>query len=237
MSQDLQKTESTNLISAIERAASNPEVDVEKMQALLNMQERIFNKQAEIEFNKSMMQSQMEMRPVSSNAINNQTRSKYATYDQLDNAVRPIYTRHGFSLSFDTGESPDAESVLVLCYVSHVGGFSRTYRALMPADGKGAKGSSVMTRTHASGAAFSYGARYLLKMIFNIAVGEHDTDGNMPVERISEDQVANIEALIDEVGANLHAFCKYMQVDSLDRIRATEYDRAVKALEMKRKPA
>jgi hypothetical protein len=47
----------------------------------------------------------------------------------------------------------------------------------MPADGKGAKGGDVMTRTHAAGSAFSYGQRYLLKLIFNIATGEDD-DGN-----------------------------------------------------------
>jgi hypothetical protein len=48
----------------------------------------------------------------------------------------------------------------------------------MPADGKGAKGGDVMTKTHATGAAVSYGQRYLLKMIFNLAVGEVDDDGN-----------------------------------------------------------
>ena len=48
----------------------------------------------------------------------------------------------------------------------------------MPADGKGAKGGEVMTKTHAMGAATAYGMRYLLKMIWNVAVGEDDTDGN-----------------------------------------------------------
>jgi hypothetical protein len=44
------------------------------------------------------------------------------------------------------------------------------HRIDMPADGKGAKGGDVMTKTHAMGAAASYGQRYLLKLIFNIAV-------------------------------------------------------------------
>jgi hypothetical protein len=68
----------------------------------------------------------------------------------------------------------------VLCHVSHSAGHERTYQIDMPADGKGAKGGDVMTKTHAAGAAASYGMRYLLKMIFNLAVGEDDTDGNMP---------------------------------------------------------
>lgn len=68
--------------------------------------------------------------------------------------------------------------VRVLCYVAHAQGHSRTYHIDMPADGKGAKGGDVMTKTHAVGAGASYGMRYLLKMIFNVAVGEDDADGN-----------------------------------------------------------
>lgn len=54
----------------------------------------------------------------------------------------------------------------------------KPYQIDMPADGKGAKGGDVMTKTHATGAAASYGMRYLLKMIFNVAIGEEDRDGN-----------------------------------------------------------
>ena len=234
MSNELAKQDSVNFISAIERAASNPEIDIAKMQALLDMQERVLNRNAEMEFNQAMVDAQTEMRPVSADMDNKQTRSKYASYAKLDNAIRPIYTKHGFSLSFNVGETSQ-DMADVICYVSHIGGHTRTYHAPMPADGKGAKGGDVMTKTHAMGAAFSYGARYLLKMIFNVAVGEDDTDGNMPVERISEEQQANLTSLIEEIGANYHAFLKYMQAESLDRIRADQYDRAVSALEAKRK--
>jgi hypothetical protein len=71
----------------------------------------------------------------------------------------------------------------------------------MPSDGKGAKGGDVMTKTHATGAAMSYGARYLLKFIFNIAVGEEDSDGNVPTpldeSRVVEalDAIANCASL------------------------------------------
>jgi hypothetical protein len=60
----------------------------------------------------------------------------------------------------------------------HLGGHVKPYQVDMPADGKGAKGGDVMTKTHATGSALSYGMRYLLKLIFNVAVGEDDDDGN-----------------------------------------------------------
>ena len=58
----------------------------------------------------------------------------------------------------------------VVCYVS-LGAHTRKYKADMPADRKGAKGGNVITKTHATGAAMSYGMRYLLKYIFNVAIG------------------------------------------------------------------
>ena len=155
---------------------NNAAIDV--IERLAALQEKAMNRDAEQQFNESMNKAQSELGRVAPDLTNPQTRSRYASYAALDRTIRPVYSRHGFSLSFDTGDSPAPEMVRVLCYVSHRGGFTRTYRVDMPADGKGAKGGDVMTKTHASGAAISYGRRYLLNSIFNIAIGDEDTDGN-----------------------------------------------------------
>lgn len=200
---------STSILQVIERAALNPDINIEKMERLLVMQERIMAKSAEAQFNAAMTEAQMEMRPISADAENPQTRSKYASYAQLDRSLRPIYTKHGFALSYDEGDSPKPEHVRVLCYVSHTGGHSRTYHRDMPADGKGAKGGDVMTKTHAAGAAGSYGARYLLKGIFNVAVGEDDRDGNdvgkkaEPMPEGYEKWKADLAAVAEEGSARL----------------------------------
>lgn len=170
------------LLQVIARAASDPAVDIDKMERLLAMQERVMERNAESAFNEAMRAAQGEMRQVSTDANNPQTRSRYATYAAIDAALRQIYTRCGFSISYGTGDAPEGY-VRVIAYVSHVGGHTRQYKADMPADGKGAKGGDVMTKTHAFGAGTSYGMRYLLKMIFNVAIGEYDLDGNDPVQR------------------------------------------------------
>lgn len=173
-------TQAGALIAAIERAARDPSVDIVKLKELFAMRKEIAMEAAEAAFNAAMTEAQKEMRPISTDAENPQTRSKYATYAKLDRALRPIYTKHGFAISYDEGDCQKPDWVRCLAYVSHSGGFTRTYRRDMPADGKGAKGGDVMTKTHAVGAAHSYGDRYLLKGIFNIAVGEDDKDGNDP---------------------------------------------------------
>lgn len=170
--------QSSTILLIIERAARDPSVDIDKMERLILMQERIGARQAQIDYDNAMSDAQEAMKAIRADAENPQTKSRYATYAALDHAVRPIYSRHGFALSFNTGDSPKADELRVLCSVSHRGGHRQEYKLDMPADGKGARGGDVMTRTHATGAAASYGQRYLLKLIFNLAVGDIDDDGN-----------------------------------------------------------
>lgn len=166
------------IVHIIERAARDPSIDIDKLQRLLDMREAAEQRQTERAFDAAMSAAQAEMRPVTRDANNPQTRSRYATYFAMDQALRPIYTEHGFSLSFNTRPCETAADILVLCRVAHRTGHSREYSIVMPADGRGIKGGEMMTRTHATGSAVTYGQRYLLKMIFNVATGEADDDGN-----------------------------------------------------------
>lgn len=195
MERELPVPVTTSLLQVIERAAANPNVDIDKMERLLAMQERIVARDAETAWNDAMHACQTEMRPIAADASNPQTRSKYASYAQLDRALRPIYTAHDFSISWNTASSDKPEHVRVLGYLSR-GGHTRTYQVDMPTDGKGAKGGDVMTKTHATGAGMSYGQRYLLKGMFNVRIGEEDNDGNtegMPEAEVAE-WITKIEA-------------------------------------------
>lgn len=187
--------ESAALLSVIERAASNPEVDVGKMERLMQMHERILARNAEQAFNDAMNTAQSHIGRIAANKENPQTKSWYPTYAALDREIRPVYSSNGFALSFDTEPSEVESMVRVLCYVSHSAGHTRTYHVDMPADGKGAKGGDVMTKTHAAGSAMSYGMRYLLKLIFNVAVGvDLDDDGNGASDNPNAKNLAMIAA-------------------------------------------
>ncbi len=217
-------------VEMFERLARDPNASVDKIERLMALWERGEAKKAESAFNVAMSAAQREMRPVAADADNPQTRSKYASYSALDRALRPIYAPHGFALSFDTGDSPQESYVRVLCYVTHAGGFSRTYHADMPADGKGAKGGDVMTKTHAVGSAMSYGMRYLLKMIFNVAVGEDDDDGNAAGNQRRQDVKApagfqawwdDLTAVAEEGLKALEAAWKASKAENRNHVLAT----------------
>lgn len=234
-------SETGAIISMIERAARDPAVDIEKLRQLMQMRSEIEAKANERAFGEAMSAAQSEMRSVAADANNPQTRSKYASYHALDRALRPIYTGHGFSLSFNTGTDAPDQYVRVLCRVTN-SGHSVDYHIDMPADGKGAKGGDVMTKTHATGSAISYGMRYLLKMIFNVAVGENDDDGNgaSAGEKLAPDQVEWLQTLVVEVGADLPKFFGYltkqfrMPIGRLEDIPAAKYPQVVDALNAKR---
>jgi ERF superfamily len=164
-------------LQMIERAARDPSIDVDKLDRLLLMRERENARVAEQAFNAALAEAQTEMHPVATDSDNPQARSRYASYAALDRAVRPIYAGHGFALSFNTADAPGLEQARIVCDVSHVGGHTRRYHIDMPVDGKGARGGDVMTKTHAMGSGISYGMRYLLRMIFNLAI-DYDDDGN-----------------------------------------------------------
>lgn len=222
--------DSAGIIAVISRAAADPATDVNKLERLMAMYERIEARRGEQAFNEAMNEAQTEIRPIATDASNPNTKSKYASYPALDRALRPIYTKHGFALSFDTGDSA-TDMVKVLCYVSHRGGHSRTYHADMPADGKGAKGGDVMTKTHAAGSAMSYGQRYLLKLIFNIAVG--DDDGNAAsdtAEKVNEEEIAKILDLIDRSNSDIEKWCKYMKIESVAALPKKDFGRALESL-------
>lgn len=181
---------------------------VEKMMAL---QERAEAGAARKAFAEAMSAAQGEMRAVSQDAANPQTRSRYASFANLDRALRPIYSRHGFSLSYDTEDGASEGTIRVVCYVS-AHGHERRHHIDMPTDGKGAKGGDVMTKTHATMSAVTYARRGLLKMIFNVAEGaDVDDDGN-GAGRVPDDNDGDRELISKEQIQTLQSALKVREM-------------------------
>ena len=227
----------SSVLQMIERAASDPTIEIGKMERLLAMHERLAAQDAKAAFNEAMSSLQSKMTAIATDAENPSTRSKYTSYKSLDAALRPLYTNAGFSLTFDTGDGASENSVRVLCHVGHKAGHTHTYRADIPADGKGAKGGDVMTKTHAMGSAFTYGQRYLLKLIFNVAIGELDDDGNGAAQDsgpITREQKEELIALIKETNTDTAKFLVWAKSESVDDLPASKFKDAKEFLEKKK---
>src|SRR3990167_9063665 len=216
----------------IQQLVMQPGFDVSKLREILELQREVRRDEAAAAYNEAMNAAQEEMRAVSQDASNPQTRSKYVSYAALDKAIRPLYTKHGFGLSFDTADGAPEGHVRVVCKVS-CGGHSEFPHIDLPADGKGAKGGDVMTKTHATMSAITYGKRALLKMIFNIAEsGAEDDDGNAAGnDAITEDEVATLRQKIIDLDADLPKVLAFNKVGRLEELTSKQYKKAIAALE------
>ena len=171
-----QPANATSLLQAIERAAANPQADIEKMERLFAMHQKMVASEAEARFNAAMARVQAKIEPVAHNASNEQTHSRYAKLAAINKAIVPIYSAEGISISFDTGDAKREGWHRIMAKVSHAAGHTREYHIDLPPDDVGMKGSQNKTGVHAAGSTNMYGRRYLTCMIFNIAT--EDDDGN-----------------------------------------------------------
>lgn len=229
------------IASMIERIMTDPSIPMERVDQAFAFYQKVQADDARKAFTKSLVAAQAEMEPVRKDATNPQTRSKYATFEALDRAARPTYAKHGFAPTYRTEPSEKPEHIRIVLTLMHEAGHERDYSIDMPADGKGAKGNDVMTKTHAVGSAMSYGKRYALGGAFNLITTERDDDGNAAGGKndapLTAEQVDELIALADEVGADKAKFCKFYQIGSFAEIMQSQFAKAKGVLEAKRKAA
>lgn len=168
----------STLVAFLARAVHDPAVDVSKLEAIYRMQRELVADERRAAFHRAMNAVQSEMQAVVRNAFNDQTRSKFATLEAVDAAIRPVYAKHGFALSF-TETPSDAVEMKVTCIVSR-DGHAETYFLSALSDTVGPQGKANKTHVQGVGSSVSYLRRYLVCMIFNIALKGDDNDGNRP---------------------------------------------------------
>lgn len=212
-------------VEVISKAASDPTVDVNKMERLLDMQERLMRAQSEAAFNEAMNRCQRELPAVTRSAENKHTKSKYAKLEAIDDAVRPTYTGHGFSLSFSS-QQVDEKTVKVTCRCSHVGGHSRDYELSGQLDTSGAQGTSNKTSIQGLGSTVSYLRRYLTCMIFNVILTDEDRDGNA-MKSVTPAQIEALSKALGGDGERIAKFCKNYDLPSLSDLDASQFDLAM----------
>lgn len=212
-------------------AAADPRVDMAKMKELTALRRQLRMEEAEEAFNIAMQAAQQEMRPIEADANNPSTHSKYATLYAVDKALRPVYSKHGLGLSFNTADCPLPNHTRVLCIVSR-GLYTREYQYDVAIDAKGPKGNDVMNKTHAGGSALSYGKRYLMLMIFNVTIGDPgrraDDDGNAAggAITITSEQTKELVSLLDSAGGDKAKFCAAFGVDGVAMVLAKDFEEA-----------
>lgn len=167
-----------DMFQSITELARDPNVDPGKMQAIIQLQEHMMDRQAKSEFQSAMHKARAAMPRITKDGkITNKAgdvQSRYAHYEAIDKIVRPIIEECGLTYGFDFREGEQGR-VLVTCIVSHVGGHEERFGPMpLSIDTTGAKNA-----TQGAGSAGKYGQRYTLCAAFNIVTTGEDDDGNM----------------------------------------------------------
>ena len=118
----------------------------------------------------------------------------FARYEDIDAAIRPLYTEAGFSVRFRLAPPHKEGWVRVILKVSHSGHFEESEVELPPDSGPGRNGLQAI------GSAQSYAERYLLKGAFALVMIGEDNDGRSADAYLNEEQINNIQTLIEKNG-------------------------------------
>lgn len=225
------QSEAVAFVAMIERAARDPNVDVDKMERLLAMQERVIERNAKAAYAEALAAMQIELPVITERGKIDIGRGKpqaYALWEDINDAIKPVLARHGFALSFRTGQTDG--KITVTGVLSHRAGHSEETTMHLPVDASGSKNA-----VQAVGSSTSYGKRYTAAALLNLTSRGEDDDGrkggSVP---ITEDQAAQIQALIIETKSDIGKFLKWAQAESVSDIPSSKFADAMAMLEAKR---
>ena len=209
------------------------------------MQKEMIALRAEAAFNEAMAEMQpklpviarngrIEIKEKGGNRVIQST--KYALWEDINEAIVPILGAHGFSLTFKTGMTDDGR-VKVTGELKHRDGHKEVTVMVLPHDSTGSKNA-----VQAIGSSTSYGKRYAAEALLNITSRGQDDDGvkGGAPGTITAEQLKKLEKLIDEVDGETTALIAYLHtkdksINALADIPAEKFETVCRIVETKGK--
>jgi hypothetical protein len=197
----LHQDQEISMLATISRLALDPRCDMEKLERLMALQERMEAKTALEAFNASFAEMQCEMPSVEKRTENTHTKRMYADLDDINYAVRPVMAKFGFGVSFKIVNQ--AGGVSITGILMHKGGHREETTMILPLD-TGAGRSAVQS----VGSTTTYGKRYVMCALLNITSGDdNDNDGcsELVDALITPAQARQVQALLGKCSEAVHA--------------------------------
>jgi len=236
MGKDVAVANGAEEASGLVKLAIQEKVPVEVLERLVALQERVTDRDARAEFFDALARVQDELpeiRKTQTAKIATKGGGSYSyTYAPLDHitrTVRPVLKDHGFSFNWTT-EGTDNGALNVVCVLRHIAGHEERSAFPVPIDT-----AAAMSGAQKNGAALTYGKRQSLTSVLGLTTTDDDTDAVETSAYITRDQVADLEALAEEVDADFGKYLEWLGVANLEALTQADLPKAIKALERKRK--
>lgn len=202
-------------------------VDTEQLKELMQLQREWKADNAREAFVLAMNAFRSEtLNIVKNKAVSFGTTSyKHATLAAIVEIAAPALSKHGLSHRWETKQEQGA--ITVTCIITHQFGHSESATLTAAPDQSGGKNS-----IQAIGSTVSYLQRYTFTAITGLAAKDQDNDGRTG-ETITADQATLITDKLKETGSDKDRFLTWLKAESVDKILAADYDRAVAQLDKK----
>jgi hypothetical protein len=219
---------SSTALALIERIALDPCADLEKLERMMTMYDRLKSKEAELAHNAAkgrilkklaeikIVKNRPALHEIENGKLQKRTHEafKYAPLEEIDRHLRPLLAAENMDLSYSVEPQPGGE-ILIRGRLKHLpGGYFEDSFMSAPPDTTGGKSS-----VQAVGSTNSFLRRYIVCNIFNIVVVGDDDDGNGGT--IDEAQTETILDLIKRAKAG-PKFLKYMKARSVEEVGSLE---------------
>jgi hypothetical protein len=205
---------------AIEKGA-----DLDKLEKLMDLQMRWEQNNARKAYHEAMAQFKSNPPEIEKDkkvAYGN-TKYNHASLSNVTAKINSELSKYGLSASWTTTQTD--KGVTVTCKISHVLGHSEETSLTAGLDKSGAKND-----IQALGSTISYLERYTILALTGLATSEMDDDGQGTIEYITDKQKSTILDFINAKEIDETKFCKFMGVESVDKILESYYNKAIAAL-------
>ena len=232
------------LIAVIQEVARNPNFDVEKLRELRAIQREWDAEQARKAYIAALSRAQATMPVVDKNKHvnfgegNKEVDYWHADYGHLIETIKPHLAGHG--LTYEHNVIQQDGLITVECILRHA--FGHSEKVVMFGKPEGTTGMNAIQQVKST---VTYLKRATFEAVTGAATRDDDDDGRGygagAVDLITDEQVAEIEADLEELGANRAVFLDYLaakmrrELLEVSDIPASEIGAARLALDSKRK--
>ena len=179
-------------ILMFERLALSSDVDVDKLQRLIDMQTSILDRNAKAAFDSAFADMQAEIPVIAERSKTD--KGTYAPLEDIIETIRPILQRHGFALSHQT-EWPAPGVVKIVGILTHRQGHEKRSEFITPPDGLTGRNA-----IQALGSAMTYGRRYTTADLLNIVSRKgEDDDARRAAKPQGKDAPAGYEVWLEDL--------------------------------------
>lgn len=210
-------------------AAVSGQADLDKVEKLLELQERWERNEARKAFHQAMAEFKAVPLQITKDKVNKQYNSMYTTLGNLVNTANPELSKYGFSHSWDINQNG---VISVTCKITHKLGHCEQTSASAPSDTSGSKNPIQQIKSTIT---------YLKSVTFESVTGLASTDANVDddgagvVKKIDDKQLHTLRDLLIAKEMPESKLNEFLQIEKLEDLPATAYMKAMQTINAAKK--